>query len=268
MTERAGMTVRATSVRSTESFSVISLCSFLRRSTIEKNASSSGRWPLNSPTKSDSCSSVRTDSVVGMSGTTMTSAAWSTFSDTRETDGGQSRKTASYSSASGASSLGSLRGGLPAGGVAPAPAAAVAGRFEQQVHVPVGEIGRDQIEIVEIRALDRIVEGPFALDERLAAALDPRLHPEHEGRRALRVQVPEHGPQPALGREEGKVDGRGGLPDAALDVVSRIDPHVATAPVSPVATPISGAAPRSRQTPRTGDQSLPARPAAEARAPP
>ena len=49
----------------------------------------------------------------------MTSAACSTFSDTRETDGGQSRKTASYSSASGASSLESLRAGLPPGVSAP-----------------------------------------------------------------------------------------------------------------------------------------------------
>ena len=54
-------------------------------------------------------------SVVGISGTTMTSAACSTFSETSETDGGQSRKTTSYSAASGASSLDSLRAGLPPG---------------------------------------------------------------------------------------------------------------------------------------------------------
>jgi hypothetical protein len=82
---------------------------------MEKKATISGRRPLNSSTKSDSCSRVRTESVVGISGTTMTSAACSTFSETSETDGGQSRKTASYSAASGASSLDSLRAGLPPG---------------------------------------------------------------------------------------------------------------------------------------------------------
>ena len=130
MTDSAGMTVPATSARSTMSFSVISRCSFLRRSTIEKNASSSGLRPLNSATKSASCSSVRTESVVGMSGTTITSAACSTFSDTSETDGGQSRKTASYSSDSGASSLESLRAGLPPGvsPLAPPPPAASSSR--------------------------------------------------------------------------------------------------------------------------------------------
>jgi hypothetical protein len=115
MTDRAGMAVAATSVRSAMSFSAISLCSFLRRSTIEKKARIAGLRPANSSTNSDSWSRVRTDSVVGISGTTMTSAACSTFSETSETDGGQSRNTASYSLASGASSRPSLRAGLPPG---------------------------------------------------------------------------------------------------------------------------------------------------------
>jgi hypothetical protein len=45
----------------------------------------------------------------------MTSAACSTFSETSETDGGQSRNAASYSVASGFSSLESFLAGLPPG---------------------------------------------------------------------------------------------------------------------------------------------------------
>src|SRR5256885_12481365 len=81
----------------------------LRRSTIEKNARIWGRWPLKPATNSVSWSSVRTDSVVGISGTTSTSAACMTFSETSEMLGGQSRNTWSYSAASGLSSWPSLR---------------------------------------------------------------------------------------------------------------------------------------------------------------
>ena len=63
------------------------------------------------------------------------------------------------------------------------------------------------------------------LDQRLAAALDPRLDPEQEARRALRVQVPEQGPAAVGGGQVGQVDGRGRLADAALDVVGGEDLH-------------------------------------------
>jgi hypothetical protein len=80
---------------------------------MEKNARTSGRRPLNSATNSVSWSSVRSDSVVGISGTSRTSAACMTFSDTREMLGGQSRNTWSYSAASGLSSWAILRVVLP-----------------------------------------------------------------------------------------------------------------------------------------------------------
>jgi hypothetical protein len=51
-----------------------------------------------------SWSRVRTDRVVGISGTSSVSAACSTLSDSSEMLGGQSRKTTSYSDRSGASS--------------------------------------------------------------------------------------------------------------------------------------------------------------------
>jgi hypothetical protein len=63
-------------------------------------------------TNSVSWSSVRTDSVVGISGTSSTSAACMTFSETSEMLGGQSRNTWSYSAAIGLSSWASLRVGF------------------------------------------------------------------------------------------------------------------------------------------------------------
>src|ERR1700722_17225880 len=89
MRDRAGMAAAVTPVRSAERFLVISWCNFLRRSTMEKNARTSGRSPSKSATKPVSWSSVRTDSVVGISGTSRTSAACMTFSETSEMLGGQ-----------------------------------------------------------------------------------------------------------------------------------------------------------------------------------
>ncbi len=97
ITDSAGIAVAAKSARSSGSSSAISLCSRLRRSIIEKNASTSACWPLKSPMNSVSWSSVRTDSVVGISGTSSRSAACSTLSDSSEMPGGQSRMTTSYS---------------------------------------------------------------------------------------------------------------------------------------------------------------------------
>jgi hypothetical protein len=112
MRDRAGIGVAATPDRSAESFAVMSWCSRLRRSTIEKKARIWGWWPLKPATNSVSWSRVRTDSVVGMSGTSRTSAACMTFSETREMLGGQSRKTLSYSLASGRSNWAILRVGF------------------------------------------------------------------------------------------------------------------------------------------------------------
>ena len=84
-----GRVATAGSVRGSDSAS--SRCSFLRRSTIERNASTAG---LGSPAlarKPWSCSKVRTDSVEGTIGTSIRSAALNTLSDTSEIDGAQSR---------------------------------------------------------------------------------------------------------------------------------------------------------------------------------
>ena len=130
---------------------------------------------------------------------------------------------------------------------------------QQQVHVPVGEIRRDQVEVVEVCSLDGVVEQALAADDRPAAALDLGLDPEHEARRALRVQVPQDGAQPGLRREIGEVDRRRGLPDAALDVIYRINPHLCG--TSPEAGRTSGAALLCRRTRRTAARSRPAPPA-------
>src|SRR5690242_8315678 len=100
-----------------------------------------------------------------------------------------------------------------------------ASSVEEQVHVAVGEVGREQVQAVEVGALDRVVEGLGAADERLASALDPRLDPEQEAGRALRVQIPEQRPAAVGGGQVGQVDGRGRLADAALDVVRGEDLH-------------------------------------------
>src|SRR6185437_11717751 len=80
---------------------------------------------------------------------------------------------------------------------------------QDQVHVAVGEVGRDQVQVVEVGALDRVVQGLGAADQGLAAALDPRLDPEQEAGGALGVQVPEQGAVAVGGRQVGQVDGRG-----------------------------------------------------------
>ena len=90
---------------------------------------------------------------------------------------------------------------------------------EDQVQVPVGEVGGEQVEIREVGPLDRVIDLPAALDQRLAAALDPRPDPEQEAGGGLRVQIPEQHPQPILGGQVAQVDRGRGLPDTALDVV-------------------------------------------------
>ncbi len=85
----------------------------LRRSNIEKNGSTSGGAPSLGvlARKLLSWSRARSDSVVGMIGTSRASAALKTFSDRREMLGGQSRKTCSYRLASGRTTRARLRPG-------------------------------------------------------------------------------------------------------------------------------------------------------------
>src|SRR5580704_7106019 len=114
---------------------------------------------------------------------------------------------------------------------------------QDEVHVAVGEVGREQVQVVEIGALDRLVQGLGAADERLPAALDPGLDPEQEAGRALRVQVPQQGAVAVGGRQVGQVDRGGGLADAALDVVRGEDLH---RPAPPGAEVGRGLSSRSR----------------------
>ena len=105
------------------------------------------------------------------------------------------------------------------------PLGGLLGGVQDQVQVPVGEVGRQQVEPVEVGALDRRVELPAALDERLTAALDAGPDPQQEARRSLRVQVPQQHPQAVAGREVADVDRRRRLADPALDVVRGEDLH-------------------------------------------
>ena len=66
----------------------------LRPSTMVKNGNRAGGWS-SSATNPVSWSRVRTDRVVGMSGTSRVPAAWTTFSETSEMPGGQSRMATS-----------------------------------------------------------------------------------------------------------------------------------------------------------------------------
>jgi len=75
---------------------ITSWCNDLRLSTIEKNGNNAKSTQPLSTTKSRSCDSMRTDKGVGSSGTTTASAARSTFSESREIPGGQSRNSAAY----------------------------------------------------------------------------------------------------------------------------------------------------------------------------
>ena len=68
-----------------------SLCSFLRRSTIEKNASTSGAGSRPGGQEAAQLLERAHDSVEGTSGTSSRSAAANTLSDTSEIDGAQSR---------------------------------------------------------------------------------------------------------------------------------------------------------------------------------
>ncbi len=81
--------------------SISSRCKDLRRSTIEKKGTSARSFQPSAAMKSRSCSSMRTESGLGSNGTITTSAARSTFSESSEIPGGQSRNSVAYSADSG-----------------------------------------------------------------------------------------------------------------------------------------------------------------------
>src|SRR6185437_2970298 len=96
-----------------------------------------------------------------------------------------------------------------------------------QVEVPVGEVGRQQIEVVEVGRLDRVVDRPLASDQCLAAALDLGPDPEQEAGGRLGVEIPEQHPVSVAGGQVGDVDRGCRLAHAALDVVRGDNPHEA-----------------------------------------
>ncbi len=81
------------------------------------------------------------------------------------------------------------------------------GAIQHQVEVPVGEVGRKQVQVVEVGPLDRALNRAGALEQRPAAALDPGPDPEQEARRGLRVQVPEQYPVAVARGQVGEIDG-------------------------------------------------------------
>jgi hypothetical protein len=162
------------------------------------------RTPGRPSTKSVSWSKVRSERTAGISGTSSTSLARTTFSDTSETLGGQSRMTSRT---------------RPQGrDQAAEPVGRALGGVQVQVEVAVAEVGRHEVEPVEVGRLDRVVQGPPPA----TSALPPPLTFGLTGTgtcRALRIEVPDERPQTVAGGQVAEVDRGRGLPDAALDVV-------------------------------------------------
>ena len=95
---------------------------------------------------------MRDESVAGISGTSSTSAASNTLSETSEMLGGQSRKTYVV--------LVRERREQPA-----QPPRRALRRVEREVHVAVGEVRRQQVEALVVGALDQRVDVALAAHE-------------------------------------------------------------------------------------------------------
>src|SRR3712207_1956446 len=113
-----------------------------------------------------------------------------------------------------------------------------------QVEVAVAEVGRHQVQLVEIGPLDPVVQRALALEQGMTATLHLGLDPEQVRGRTLRIEVPEEGAQTVAGREVGDVDRGRRLTDASLDVVGGHDLH-RPAP----ATAVTGSAGAVRRRP-------------------
>ncbi len=121
-----------------------------------------------------------------------------------------------------------------------------------EVEVAVGIIGRNQIEIVEIRAADGFREIFFLFDQRRGATTDARFDAKVEARGALGIEVPEQAAQTAAGGEIGQVDRRRGFADAALEIISGDNFHEPAWPKSPLkCRALSRSAKRRRVLPST-----------------
>ena len=112
------------------------------------------------------------------------------------------------------------------GGEQPAQAVGrVLGAVELEIEVAQREVGRHQVHAGHVGLA--YVAGQLAAlgDQPPGAALEPLLDPEGEGRRALRIEVPQQDAPTAAGRFGGEVDGGGGLADTTLDAVERQHLH-------------------------------------------
>ena len=189
-----------------------SRCSRFRRSAIEKNAFTCGRLPPASVTKRVSWSSVRSERVAGMSGTSEQVGrvhhvlrhqrnAWRAIQEDDVVVAGEAAQQLAE------------------------PSSPLAGVVELEVHVAVAEVSRKQVEALEVGRLQRRLDRPSAGDQGATSALDPRAHPEQERGRRLRIEVPQKCPPAFPRRQVGQVDRGGRLSDAPLEVVHREDLH-------------------------------------------
>jgi hypothetical protein len=90
---------------------------------------------------------------------------------------------------------------------------------EREIHVPVGEVGGQQVETGMIGALDQGADVAPTRHQLASATTHLRLHPEKVGGSTLRIEVPQQRGSTVAGREIREVDRGRRLPNAALDVV-------------------------------------------------
>ena len=178
--------------------------------------STRGRRPSTScrqlPRKSASCSSVRADSVVGIVGHQQdVGRAEDALGDERHARRAVEEHVAVLVGQR-SEDVGELLGRLLRA-------------VEREVEVPVRQIRRHEIEVGEVGGLDRRVDGPLPPHDRPSAALHLGAHPQQEGGRALRVEVPQQRRLTVTSGEVREVHRRCRLPHASLDAVRRQDLH-------------------------------------------
>ena len=91
--------------------------------------------------------------------------------------------------------------------------------FQEQVHVTVGKIRRQEIEQLVIGAANKIFQVTLALNQAFAAALDLRFDPEVVAGSALGIEIPDKRGRAFACSQPGEIHGGGCFTDAPLDVV-------------------------------------------------
>ena len=107
------------------------------------------------------------------------------------------------------------------------PPAGGGARVQVQVEVAQREVGGQQVQARHVRGAQVRLELTLRADQLRRAALQLRLDAEEERRRPLRIEVPDEHAASRPRRLVRQVEGRRGLPDAALDAVGRDDLHAA-----------------------------------------